>query len=90
MQSLSPQVPSPCFNMSAGSIAIIVAQTIFQNLLGPALSRHASGVDAQTILDSGATGFRAVTPPDQLVNVLVAYNEALVKIFVSCFVRLPG
>jgi hypothetical protein len=71
------------FQYIAGSIAITIAQTIVQNLLGPALSRHTVGIDVQMILDSGATGFRAVTPPDQLVNVLVAYNEALVKVFVS-------
>jgi hypothetical protein len=71
------------FQYIAGSIAITIAQTIFQNLLGPALSRHTVGIDVQMILDSGATGFRAITPPDQLVNVLDAYNEALVKVFVS-------
>lgn len=71
------------FQYLAGSVAITIAQTVFQNELGPALSRHAAGVDVKSILDTGATGFRAVTPIDQLTNVLGAYNDALVKVFVS-------
>ena len=71
------------FQYLAGSVAITIAQTVFQNELGPALSRHAAGVDVKSILDTGATGFRAVTPADQLTNVLRAYNDALVKVFVS-------
>ena len=71
------------FQYLAGSVAITIAQTVFRNELEPALSRHAAGVDLKSILNTGATGFRAVTPADQLTNVLIAYNDALVKVFVS-------
>jgi hypothetical protein len=67
----------------AGSVAITIAQTVFQNELGPALSKYAPGVNVESILSAGATGFRAVVPSDQLTDVLIAYNEALVKVFVS-------
>lgn len=71
------------FQYLAGSVAITIAQTVFQNELGPALSKYAPSVEARSVLDSGATGFRAVIPADQLPNVLTAYNDALVKVFVS-------
>ena len=71
------------FQYLAGSVAITIAQTVFENELGPALSKHAAGVEVQYILDAGATGFRAITPADQLTNVQIGYNEALVKVFVS-------
>jgi hypothetical protein len=71
------------FQYVAGAISITIAQAVFQNLLGPSLARNASGVDAKLILNSGATGFRAVIPPDQLTYILRAYNEALVKVLMS-------
>ena len=73
------------FQYLAGSVAISIAQTTFQTGLAPALSKHAPGVNAQTILDAGATGFRAVTPANELENILVAFNDALVAVFVSDF-----
>ena len=67
----------------AGSIAISIAQTVFQNKLKPALAQYAPNVAASTILNAGATGFRATLQPDLLAGVLKAYNEALVNVFVS-------
>ncbi|EED13941.1 methyltransferase, putative [Talaromyces stipitatus ATCC 10500] len=64
-----------------GSIAISVAQAIFQNGLTPALEKYAPNVDPTIILDAGATGYADVLPADQLPRVRFAYNEALVKVF---------
>ncbi|GIJ89394.1 hypothetical protein Asppvi_008334 [Aspergillus pseudoviridinutans] len=64
-----------------GSVAISVAQAIFQNRLTPALEKYAPNVDPAIILDAGATGYADVLPVGQLPGVRFAYNEALVKVF---------
>ncbi|GIJ97990.1 hypothetical protein Aspvir_000098 [Aspergillus viridinutans] len=64
-----------------GSVAISVAQAIFQNRLTPALEMYAPNVDPAIILHAGATGYADVLPADQLPGVQFAYNEALVKVF---------
>ncbi|KAF7184358.1 hypothetical protein CNMCM7691_005110 [Aspergillus felis] len=64
-----------------GSVAISVAQAIFQNRLTPALEKYAPNVDPAIILDAGATGYADILPADQLPGVRLAYNEALVKVF---------
>jgi hypothetical protein len=67
-----------------------VAQAIFQNGLTPALEKYAPIVDPAIILDAGATGYADVLPAGQLPGVRFAYNEALVRVFVSAIVsRLP-
>ncbi|KAF4182882.1 hypothetical protein CNMCM7927_009424 [Aspergillus lentulus] len=64
-----------------GSVAISVAQAIFQNGLTPALEKYAPNVEPAVILDAGATGYADVLSADQLPGVRFAYNEALVKVF---------
>ncbi|KAF3480351.1 putative HC-toxin efflux carrier TOXA [Arthroderma uncinatum] len=64
-----------------GSVAISIAQAIFQNGLTPALQKWAPDVDPSTILGAGATGYANILPPDQLPAVRAAYNEALIKVF---------
>ncbi|GFF52506.1 putative HC-toxin efflux carrier TOXA [Aspergillus lentulus] len=65
----------------SGSVAISVAQAIFQNGLTPALEKYAPNVEPAIILDAGATGYADVLSADQLPGVRFAYNEALVKVF---------
>lgn len=67
-----------------GSVAISIGNTIFQNGLAPALAKYAPTVDAHTIINAGATGLAGSVSAEQLPGVLLAYNEALVKVFVSC------
>jgi hypothetical protein len=67
----------------AGSVAISVAQSIFQNGLAPALQKYAPEANTTAILNAGATGYTTVVDPDQLGVVRMAYDEALVKTFVS-------
>lgn len=64
-----------------GSIAISVAQAIFQNCLTPALHKYVPNVDPAMVLDAGATGYTKAVPADQLPRVRLAYNEALTKAF---------
>jgi hypothetical protein len=41
-------------------------------------------VDPEVAIDTGATEIRQLVTPDQLPELLRAYNEALTQIFVSC------
>ncbi|KAK2882376.1 hypothetical protein FQN49_000431 [Arthroderma sp. PD_2] len=64
-----------------GSVAISVAQAIFQNGLTTALKKHAPNVDPSMVVGAGATGYADVLPADQVTKVQSAYNEALTRVF---------
>ena len=65
------------------AISISVSQTIFQSTLPGLLAQHAPGVDARAVLSAGATNIRGLVSPEQLPELLVAYNGALTRMFVS-------
>lgn len=73
----------PLSQYLAGSIAISVGNAIFQNGLPSALRKYAPDVDPKLISGTGATELDKAVSPSQLPAVLTAYNEALVKVFVS-------
>jgi hypothetical protein len=73
----------PLSQYLSGSLAISVGNTIFQNGLPSALRKYAPDVDVKAIMNAGATDLVKVVSPAQLSGVLTAYNEALVKVFVS-------
>ncbi|KMU85742.1 SGE1 [Coccidioides immitis H538.4] len=55
--------------------------SIIQNRLPTALEKYAPDTDIRAIVRAGATEFIKTVPPDQLLPIKIAYNEALVKIF---------
>ncbi len=67
-------------------MSISIGNTVFQNGLRSTGGQVRPGVDFQSLVNAGATGLSAVIPPEQLPGVVLAYNEALVKVFVG----LPG
>lgn len=64
-----------------GAVFICIAQTLFVNYLSKHLG-EISGVDAVSIVSTGATDLRNIVPVDKLNDVLVIYNQALVKSFI--------
>ncbi|KUJ12924.1 MFS general substrate transporter [Mollisia scopiformis] len=69
------------FAQQLGSIVFIaVSQNVFLDRLVKNLSRM-SGLDARTILDTGATDLRSIVPADHFESVVRAYNGAVVKTF---------
>jgi len=64
-----------------GAVFLAVAQNVFAARLVRALSAIA-GLDATVVVDSGATGIRAVVAPEQVVGVVAAYGFALTRVFV--------
>ncbi|KAH9224740.1 MFS multidrug transporter [Leptodontidium sp. 2 PMI_412] len=64
-----------------GSLFVSFGQTIFSNALKPALKRYAPDVDPETVYAVGASAFRTVITKDQVRGVVLAYNDALNKVF---------
>lgn len=65
-----------------GAIFVAVAQNVFTNrLLTNVLALNLDGIDPAAILHAGATNLRQLVDPSDLPDVLVAYNDALVRAF---------
>ncbi|KEF59481.1 uncharacterized protein A1O9_04325 [Exophiala aquamarina CBS 119918] len=64
-----------------GSVFLSVSQNIFSSRLVHNLSGLA-GLDAQTIVNTGATALHTMVPEDELSTVLTAYNDALTRVFI--------
>ncbi|KIW72513.1 hypothetical protein PV04_00698 [Phialophora macrospora] len=63
-----------------GAVFLAVSQNVFSSSLVSSLSRT-TGLDAQTIVNTGATDLRRVVPPEQLSTVVQAYSHALTRVF---------
>lgn len=64
-----------------GSIFLSVSQNIFSNKLVDRLSGVA-GLDAEAIINTGATDLRSVVPASELSTVVEAYSYSLTRVFV--------
>lgn len=64
-----------------GSIFLSVGQNIFVTQLVDGLS-GITGLDMKDIIGAGATDLRSTVPTNELGPVLVAYNHALIRVFV--------
>ncbi len=66
-----------------GTLFISFGQTFFENQLKTGLAHFAPTVDAEKVLAVGATDFRTVVTPSQVAEVVLAYNQALTRIYVG-------
>lgn len=64
-----------------GAVFASVATNIFNTHLVTNLIKNVHGVDAQTIVNAGATSLNRVVAPEYLQQVLVEYNAAIVETF---------
>jgi MFS family permease len=64
-----------------GAVFASVATNIFNNHLVTNLVKNVPGVNAQTIVNAGATSLNRVVAPEFLQQVLVEYNAAIVETF---------
>lgn len=64
-----------------GSIFLSVSQNILSNKLVDRLSGVA-GLDAEAIVNTGATDLRSVVPASELSTVVDAYNYSLTRVFI--------
>lgn len=72
-------------NYFGGALFVSFGKTVFTNRLVPALQEFSPLLNAQDLIDAGATGVRLVVSEDDLPGVLLAFNQALTQTFVSDF-----
>jgi hypothetical protein len=65
------------------AVSVSAAQTIFRNQLPVFLKKYAPGIDAQVVVDAGATNVRKLIPAAEMPGFLQAYNLAIADMFVS-------
>lgn len=66
-----------------GAMFICVARTVLTSAMGPALQKYAPDVDPHLVINTGVTELRNVIPQKFLDGVLLAYNKAIIDVFVS-------
>jgi hypothetical protein len=69
-----------CQNFGA-ALFLSFAQTIFTTTLVHELPIFAPGVDAQSVINAGASSFRTVVPQALLPGVIHAYDRATSHVF---------
>lgn len=70
------------FQSLGGAIFFSIGESAFANHLASALP-GIPGVDVPAVLAAGATDLKRVVPPDALHDVLVVYNNAIQKPFIT-------
>ncbi|KAH6675189.1 putative MFS multidrug transporter [Halenospora varia] len=64
-----------------GALFLSLSDTVLTNSLKSLLPKYAPAVDAQAVIDAGATGFRAFLNGTELLNVLVVYAKSVDRVF---------
>ncbi len=65
-----------------GAVFICVARTVLTESITSAMGEFAPSVNPQLVIQTGITDLRTVIPPSLLSGVLLAYNKAIVDVFV--------
>jgi hypothetical protein len=68
------------FQMLGGALAPSVGQNLLTDGLLQNLSK-VQGIDSAAVVEAGASGFRAIVPPELMNAVVYAYNAALKNVF---------
>ncbi|OTA64772.1 MFS general substrate transporter [Hypoxylon sp. EC38] len=69
-------------NLGGGAIFVSVALSVFaENLVSGVAALGLDGVDANSIVQLGATELRQLVPPQDVDQVVSVYNDALVKAY---------
>lgn len=70
------------FAQSLGpAIVLVLCNVVFNSSLKSQLRKEAPSINASEIIQAGATGFRAIVRPNELVDVLVAYSRSINHVF---------
>lgn len=80
-----------------GALFLSFSDTIFTNSLKALIPTYAPSIDANTVINAGANGFRRLISSSNLRNVLVAYAKSVNWVFyltasagVCCFIFTWG
>ena len=67
-----------------GAVFVSVGNNILQNILDQAsAAENLPGIDIKAVIAAGATQFRSIVPEQSLPALLVAYNYALQRVFIT-------
>jgi len=66
-----------------GAIFAAAAKAAFTSSVGPALLKYAPNVNPNVLINSGVTDLKTAVSAKELPGVLLAYNEAIERVFVS-------
>ncbi|KAI9034972.1 MDR family MFS transporter [Aspergillus affinis] len=69
------------FQTFGGAIFLAIAEVIFAEGLREKIPQFAPTVNAETVIEAGATGFRDIVTGSQLGGVLLAYAKSIGEIF---------
>ncbi len=64
-----------------GALILALGQTALANILSHSLLKYAPDVSQEIVLDAGATNYVAEIPAEQRGPVLLAYNDAITKVY---------
>jgi hypothetical protein len=64
-----------------GALFLSFAETVFTNGLVKALSTFAPEVNAEIVINAGATAVSSAVPQSSIAGVLLAYNQAISYVF---------
>lgn len=67
--------------MLCGALFLSFGTTIFTQSLRQLIPSHDSGVNPETIIEAGATGFRNIIDPEEIGGILVAYAKSIDRVF---------
>jgi hypothetical protein len=70
-----------CAQTFGGSIFLAVAEVIFSQGLRTNIPEYVPSVNAEAVIQAGATGFRQVVSAQDLPAVLVAYAKSIDQVF---------
>lgn len=69
------------FQTFGGALFLSFDQTTFSNGLKQALHQYAPEVDAEAVINAGATGFRAIVAKSSVDGIIMAYSQAVSHVF---------
>jgi hypothetical protein len=69
------------FQTFGGALFLSFDQTTFSNGLKQGLHQYAPEVDAEAVINAGATGFRTLVAKSSLDGVIMAYSQAVSRVF---------
>lgn len=64
-----------------GAVAVVICQTVYTNGLSDLIPTYAPDVNAQVVINAGATKVREVVSPNQLPEVMTAYAKSIDNIW---------
>lgn len=67
--------------MLCGALFLSFSTTIFTQSLRHLIPSDSNGIDPESIIAAGATGFRKILSPDALGGILIAYAKSIDRVF---------